>query len=118
MRSPVLAFFLAIAMAWMGLAAQTQAAWVTSASLADQAKAAQLGQPQPGFATSVERSGSLGDHHLDDLPIQLLADLIGLLRQPCAAGAAGLPLRPQATLAEAGPPPYLAGLRRPPIARA
>jgi hypothetical protein len=44
--------------------------------------------------------------------------LIGLLRQPCAGAAAGLPVRPEARLAAAGPPPYLAGLRRPPIARA
>jgi hypothetical protein len=118
MRSPVLAFFLAIAMAWMGLAAQTQAAWVTSEGLAEHVQAALIDPPLVATPASVERSGSLDDHHLDDLPIQLLADLIGLLRQPCAGAAAGLPVRPEARLAAAGPPPYLAGLRRPPIARA
>ena len=118
MRSAALAYWLIVFMAWMGLSAQTQAAWVTSESLAEQTLAAQSGQPPAAKAPGVERSGSLDDHHLDDLPIQLLADLLGLLHQPCASAAAGLPVRHQARLAEAGPPPYLPGLRRPPIARA
>lgn len=115
MRSQALAFLLAILIAWMGFAAQTEAASLTSESLAEHVLAAQAGT---SLADAQARAGgSLDDHHLDDLPIQLLADLVGLLCQPGVSGPAGLAIRPDVPLAQAGPPPYLDGLRRPPIRR-
>ncbi len=116
MRSRALAFFLALVMAWMGFSAQTEAAAVTSESLAEHVLAAQTGTSLADI--QAKTGGSLDDHHLDDLPIQLLADLVGLLCQPDVAGPVGLPIRPDVPLAQAGPTPHLAGLRRPPILRA
>lgn len=112
MRSQALAFLLAILMAWMGFAAQTQAASVTSESLAEHVLAAQTGTSLADV--KAKTGGSLDDHHLDELPIQLLADLVGLLRQPGVTGPVGLAVRPDVPLAQAGPSPCLGALRRPP----
>lgn len=113
MRFRALAFVLAVLMTWMGFSAQTEAAAVTSESLAEHVLAAQLGTSVAEL--QAKTGGSLDDHHLDDLPIQLLADLVGLLCQPGVAAPAGLTIRPNVPLAQAGPTPHLAGLRRPPI---
>lgn len=112
MRPRALAFLLALVMVWMGLSAQEQAAEVCSETLAEQILAL-----QPG-AANTPSGGSLDDHHLDDLPFQLLADLIGLLGPGEAAVAAGLGVRPDAPPPGGWLAPYLDGLHRPPIVRA
>lgn len=106
MRSRALAFFLALVMAWMGLSAQELAAEVCSDALTEQA--------QPGPSSAAE--GSLDDHHLDNLPFQLLADLLGLLGPGDTGVVAGLPVRPDAPVPGGWLAPDLARLQRPPIA--
>ncbi|WP_326535511.1 hypothetical protein [Pseudorhodoferax sp.] len=98
-------------MVWMGFSAQEQAAEVCSETLAEQIQAL-----QPGTAPS--SGGSLDDHHLDDLPFQLLADLIGLLGPAEAVVTAGRSVRPDAQPPAGWLAPYLDRLHRPPIARA
>ncbi len=107
MRSRALAFFLALLMAWMGLSAQEQAAEVCSDVLAEQFQAGSSGSS----------SGSLEDHHLDNLPFQLLADLLGLLGPGEASAGAGVAVRPDAPTPSGWLAPHLARLQRPPIAR-
>lgn len=109
MRSRALAFFLALVMAWMGLSAQEKAAEVCSETLAEHLAQQAERTPDPG--------GSLDDHHLDDLPFQLLADLIGLLSSESLA-AASPGVRPVALPPGLWRAPYLDGLHRPPIMRA
>lgn len=108
MRPRVLAILLAILMAWMGFSAQTHAASRSAECLVEQA----LSHAQAPIG------GALADHHLDELPVQLLADLVGLWPQAGVTGPAGKVLRPDGRLAQAGASPHLAGLRRPPIPRA
>ncbi|CAN7325139.1 hypothetical protein LJR039_001662 [Pseudorhodoferax sp. LjRoot39] len=108
MRSRALAFFLALVMAWMGFSAQEQAAEVCSDALTEQFLAA----PAPAGAAG----GSLDDHHLDNLPFQLLADLLGLLGPGEAVAVAGLAMRPDAPVPSGWLAPHLARLQRPPIA--
>jgi hypothetical protein len=118
MRCRALIFFLAFLMVWMGLSAQTQAAAVTSDTLIEQVSALPF-DPATATANAPGRaSGSLDDHYLDELPFQLLADLVGLVWLCALTGPEGLTLRHDAPLAQAGPTPHLAGLRRPPIGRA
>lgn len=93
----------------MGFSAQEQAAEVCSDTLAEQLLAL-----QPGTSAG----GSLDDHHLDDLPFQLLADLIGLLGPAEAVVAAEQNVRPEARPPVGWLPPDLDRLHRPPIARA
>ncbi len=108
MHSRALALVLAIVMAWMGFSAQEQIAEICSETLSEQAQTA----PAPA-------SGSLLDeHHLDDLPFQLLADLLGLLGPSEAAATAGLTVRPQVLPPRGWLAPHLDGLHRPPIALA
>lgn len=107
MRSRALAFFLAVVMAWMGFSAQEQAAEVCSDALSGQFLAA------PADAAG----GSLDDHHLDNLPFQLLADLLGLLGPGETVAVAGLAVRPDAPVPSGWLAPHLARLQRPPIAR-
>lgn len=109
MRSRALAIFLALVMAWMGLSAQEQAAEICFETLAEQIQAGHGGTAQPS-------TGTLDDHHLDNLPFQVLADLIGLLGgQPRIV--AGLGVRPDASTPRGSRPPDPAPLHRPPIAR-
>lgn len=118
MRPRALVFLLAFVMACMGLSAQGQAVSVTSESLAEHVLAQQTGSALALSDAPARAGGSLDDHYLDELPLQLLADLVGLLRQPGVDGPAILTQRPVAPLAQAGPTPDLAELRRPPIRRA
>jgi hypothetical protein len=106
MRSRALAFFLALVMAWMGFSAQELVAEVCSDALTEQTQAG------PSSASS----GSLDDHHLDNLPFQLLADLLGLLGPGEAVAVAGLAVRPDAPVPSGWLAPHLARLQRPPIA--
>jgi hypothetical protein len=110
MRSRALAFFLALVMAWMGFSAQEQAAEVCSDVLTEQFLAA------PAAAPTGAAGGSLDDHHLDNLPFQLLADLLGLLGPGEAVAVAGLAVRPDAPVPSGWLAPHLARLQRPPIA--
>jgi len=111
MCSRALAFVLAIVMAWMGLTAQQQAATVFSDSLTEASVA-----PFDARVSTLS-SGSLDDHHLDDLPFQLLADLIGLFGLGEGPAAPGTPVRPAAPWPVGWPAPDLAHPDRPPIAR-
>ena len=107
-----LAVFLAIVMAWMGLTAQQQAATVVSDGLAEPSIAQADGRSLPSTG------GSLDEHHLDDLPLQLLADLIGLLGLVEHPAAPGMAVRPAAPWPVGWPAPDLADPQRPPIVRA
>lgn len=96
-------------MAWMGFSAQEQAAEACYDVVTEQFE-----QLRAGPAAT---SGSLDDHHLDDLPFQLLADLLGLLGPGEAAVVAGLAVRPDAPRPSTWLTPHLARLQRPPIVR-
>lgn len=109
MRPRALAIFLALVMAWMGLSAQEQAAEICFETLAEQIQARQSG-------TAATSGGTLDDHHLDNLPFQVLADLIGLLGGQ-ASVVAGLGVRPEAPTPRGWRPPDPAPLHRPPITR-
>ncbi|KQP49905.1 hypothetical protein ASF44_04870 [Pseudorhodoferax sp. Leaf274] len=91
----------------MGLSAQEQAAEVCSDALTEQFQAGPLDAS----------GGSLDDHHLDNLPFQLLADLLGLLGPGESHAAAGIGVRPDAPRPSGWLAPHLARLQRPPIAR-
>lgn len=97
-------------MAWMGLSAQEQAAEICFETLSGQA------EPLKSNA-SATAGGSLDDHHLDNLPFQVLADLIGLLGAQVGV-VAGLSVRPGAPPAGGWLAPDLARLHRPPITHA
>lgn len=107
MRSRALAIFLALVMAWMGLSAQEQAAERCSETLTEQ-----MHTTQPGVATAPD--GSLDHHHLDNLPFQLLADLLGLLGARTGV-VASLGVRPDAAPLRGWLAPDPVPLHRPPI---
>lgn len=100
-------------MAWMGVSAQEQIAEICSETLSEQMQAPSAPQADAGPASA----GSLDAHHLDNLPFQLLADLLGLLRPGEASAVAALGVRPDARTPRGWLAPYLDGLHRPPIAR-
>ncbi|MFT3718837.1 hypothetical protein [Pseudorhodoferax sp.] len=115
MRSRALALFLAVVMAWMGFSAQEQAAEISSATLTGQMP----DQPPDARASGGSGGGgSLDDHHLDNLPFQLLADLVGLLGPGDVPAAPGAGVRPQPLPPPGWLAPDLDALHRPPIARA
>ncbi len=121
MCSRALAFVLAIVMAWMGLTAQQQAATVFSESLVEPPVAQADGMSSVASMSSMSSVltvGSLDAHHLDDLPFQLLADLIGLLGPGESPTAPGVPVRPAAPWPVGWPAPDLDHPHRPPIVRA
>lgn len=112
MHRRAIAFFLAVAMAWMGLSAQEQLTEACSESLSEWVVAQAVA---PATKTP---AGSLDDHHLDNLPFQVLVDLVGLLGPGEALVASGLGPRPATAAPRGARPPHLARLQRPPIARA
>lgn len=97
-------------MAWMGVSAQEQVAEICSETLTEQMQVPF--SAQPGSASE----GSLDAHHLDNLPFQLLADLLGLLRPGDTHTVAALGIRPGPQVPRGWLAPYLDGLHRPPIA--
>lgn len=97
-------------MAWMGFSAQEQVAERCSEVLAAQVSDHDAGSRPVG--------GSLDEHHLDNLPFSLLADLIGLLRPDDMLADTGLAARPVVRSPPGWLAPDLDGLHRPPIARA
>lgn len=103
MRPRAIAFFLALLMVWMAMAAQAQAATVSAAALIESV------QPSE-FAPDADDSAP----HLDTLPVQLLADFLVLLRPLALDAASAAAPRPGVLVARTWPTLWLDGPDRPP----
>jgi hypothetical protein len=103
MRPRAIAFFLALLMAWMAMAAQAQAATVSASALIESV------QPSE-FASDADDSAP----HLDTLPVQLLADFLVLLRPLAFDAASAAAPRPGVLVARTWPNLWLDGPDRPP----
>ncbi len=110
MPSRLLAFFLALVLAWSGLSA-----WEPLGAILAAERAAQSLVAEPGDRSA----GTVADHHLDDQPSQFqgnpVPDLTGLPAPvPAIALAAVAAARPRLGESPALPAPCLAHPERPP----
>ena len=117
MPSRVIAFILAFVLFWSGLSTFEAPRALAQPSLEQQdALAHAVGQPNLD-------DGSVEDHHLDDLPLQVQgepsAETPGLLPAPLGPGIQPLAtVQPQAFVLAAAVSPFLAGPLRPPCGEA
>lgn len=113
MPSRVIAFFLAFVLFWSGLSTFEAPRALAQPSLEQQHAGA-----QPGL-----EDGSVEDHHLDDLPLQVQGDSAaetpGLLPAPLRPSSQSLATgQPHAFVMAAAGSPFLAGPLRPPCSEA